>query len=143
MIGVDTNVLIYAHRAECAEHKIALGILKGLTEGKALWALTWATLYEFIRVVTHPRVFSPPTATSECLSVVQALAESPSLRILGEGPDHLSIMLETLKQADARGNLAFDAHIAALFKEHGVKEIISNDGDFHRFKSLKVNNPFR
>ena len=44
---------------------------------------------------------------------------------------------------EAAGNLAFDAHIAALCIEHGVTELWTLDRDFARFPGLKIANPFR
>jgi hypothetical protein len=40
------------------------------------------------------------------------------------------------------GNLAHDAHIAALVMEHGVSELWTADRDFARFPGIPVRNPF-
>jgi hypothetical protein len=40
------------------------------------------------------------------------------------------------------GNLAHDAHIAALIVEHGVDELWTADRDFARFPGVRVRNPF-
>jgi hypothetical protein len=42
----------------------------------------------------------------------------------------------------ATGNLAHDAHIAALVLEHGVRELWTTDADFSRFPGLRTRNPF-
>jgi len=42
------------------------------------------------------------------------------------------------RDAEATGNLVFDAQIAALCAEHGVNDILTNDSDFWRFKGLRV-----
>jgi hypothetical protein len=42
----------------------------------------------------------------------------------------------------ASGNLAHDAHIAALLREHGVREFWTTDKDFHRFPGIAIRNPF-
>ena len=55
MIAVDTNLLVYAHRADAAEHAAALPVLRGLAEGRARWALPWPCIHEFIAIVTHSR----------------------------------------------------------------------------------------
>ena len=41
-----------------------------------------------------------------------------------------------------RGNLVPDAHIAAILLSHGVKEIVTNDSDFHRFQYLTHSQSF-
>jgi len=41
-------------------------------------------------------------------------------------------------QADARGNLVFDAQIVALCKEYGIRDLLSEDRDFTRFKEITL-----
>jgi predicted nucleic acid-binding protein len=41
------------------------------------------------------------------------------------------------ESAAVRGNLAFDAQIAAVCFEHGVHELVTSDRDFARFSSLR------
>lgn len=37
MIAVDTNILVYAHRAEAPLHSQAMACLRGLAEGAQPW----------------------------------------------------------------------------------------------------------
>jgi hypothetical protein len=101
-----------------------------------------ACAYEFLRVVTHPRVFDPPTPLDAALDGLESLLESPSLTMIGEGPVHASHMLTAVAGGQAVGNLAHDAHIAALVIEHGARELWTTDRDFSRFPGLSVLNPF-
>ncbi len=142
MIAVDTNVLIYARRAESPNHGAARALLAGLAEGSAPWALPWPVVYEFVRVVTHPRVFDPPSPLDAVLRDLESLLASPSLTLLGEGPGHVRQMGEQLRGGSASGNLAHDAHIAALIVEHGVSELLTADRDFARFPGVRARNPF-
>ena len=61
MIAIDTNILVYAHREELPLHRKARARLVGLAEGFEPWALPVFCLGEFLRVVTHPKVFDPPS----------------------------------------------------------------------------------
>ena len=61
MQAIDTNVLVYARRVEPQQHEAALRLLRALATGSEPWVLPWPCIYEFLRVVTHPRVFFPPT----------------------------------------------------------------------------------
>jgi predicted nucleic acid-binding protein len=63
--------------------------------------------------------------------------------MLGEGPQHRSLMRRMLLEGNATGNLAHDAHIAALLLEHGVTEILTADRDLNRFPGIKAVDPFR
>lgn len=49
------------------------------------------------------------------------------------GPGFLELLVETARQANACGNLMFDAQIAALCLEHGIDTVLTNDRDFSRF----------
>jgi toxin-antitoxin system PIN domain toxin len=141
VIAIDTNILVYARREESAHHVAARKLLTRLAEGDEPWALPWPCVYEFLRVVTHARVFDPPTRLEAALEDLESLLDSPSLAMLGEGPVHASHMRSTLAAGRATGNLAHDAHIAALVIEHGVRELWTTDADFSRFPGLTVRNP--
>lgn len=143
MIAVDTNILVYARREEAPFHREARRLLGRLAEGRAPWALAWPCVYEFLRVVTHHRVFQPPTPLDRAVEDLDSLFDSPSLTLLGEGPSHAGHLRATISAAEATGNLVHDAHIAALLREHGVRELLTVDRDFARFPGLKVRNPFR
>lgn len=139
MIAVDTNVLIHAHREEMAKHRAAFHLIRKLAEGHSLWGIPIFCLGEFLRVVTHHRVFSPPSSLDEALAALQHLQESPNLRVLLPGEHFWPLFDQTLKESNATGNLVFDAQIAALCLEHGVTSLISEDRDFTRFHGLSVN----
>lgn len=142
MIALDTNILLHARREELAHHAAARALLGDLAEGHEPWALPWPCVYEFLRVVTHPRVFAPPTDLDTALDDLDSLLTSPSLVLLGEGVTHRSHLRRTVEAGRAIGNLAHDAHIAALALEHGVTELWTLDRDFARFPGLQTRNPF-
>lgn len=142
MIALDTNILVYARRKESVHHRGAVSLLKQLAEGDEPWAVPWPCIYEFLRVVTHPRIFDPPTELDAALDELESLFESPSLVLLREGPNHVDHMLENLDAGHATGNLVYDARIAALCIEHGVRELLTTDRDFARFPGLVFRNPF-
>jgi uncharacterized protein len=138
LIAVDTNVLIYAHRGRFAEHARALAWLKHLAEGALPWAIPVFCLGEFVRVVTHPKVLNPPSTLKQAFSALDALLQSPSLRILNPGALFPALLQRAADQADARGNLAFDAQIAAVCREQGVSRLLTADRDFTRFPELTL-----
>jgi len=142
MKAVDTNVLVYAEIVSLPNHQTAKALLKKLVEGPERWAIPWPCVYEFLRVVTHPRVFHPPVPLEVARRDLNAVLGSPALFLLSETARHGEILNQLLEVSGATGNLVHDAHIAALCLEHGVSELITGDRDFHRFKSIKISNPF-
>ena len=138
MIAVDTNVLIYAHRLETEFHAAATVELVRLAEGTEPWALPVFCLTEFLRVVTHRRVFNPPSTISQAMDFIDGIVAAPTCHVALPGAEFLRHLETTVRRADARGNLMFDAQIAALCREHGIAEILTNDRDFERFDELRV-----
>ena len=142
MRAVDTNVLVVAASEASPHHEIAQDLLRILSEDSRPWAIPWPCIYEFLRVVTHPRVLRPPIPMKTALKGLGGLTSSPSLRLLHETPRHEEVMRGVLDESAATGNLVHDAHIVALCLEHGVREIVTGDRDFARFPGLTILNPF-
>lgn len=138
MIAVDTNVLIYAHRGEVPLHAVALAKLRSVAEDGLPWALPVFCIGEFVRVVTHARVFSPPTELEVAFDFLERLLASPGARLLVPSASFASVFGKTCRQAGARGNLAFDAQIVALCREQGVDRILTEDRDFARFPEIEA-----
>jgi uncharacterized protein len=137
MIAVDTNILLYADREETPQHRAALRAIRRLAEGHEAWAIPIQCVGEFLRVVSHDRVFQPPTLIGEALASIESLLASPSARVLVPGGRYLRILREVIERADVRGNLVFDAQIAAVCLEHGATTLLTEDRDFTRFQGLK------
>lgn len=141
MIAVDTNILVYAHREDSEWHSAAYARVLELAEGRGAWAMPWPCLHEFLAIVTHPKIFVPPTPLSTAIDQVEAWLESPSLQLLVESDRHWVQLRGLLLGGKIAGPKVHDARIAALCVEHGVKELWSADRDFGRFSNLTVVNP--
>ena len=142
MRALDTNILVFAEVRNSPHHERAHAILRECAHGSAAWALPWPCIYEFLRVITHARIFHPPVSVDVALADLRAILRSPSLILLTETPDHADVMEKIVRSSAASGNLIHDAHIAALCIEHGVTELVTGDRDFHRFEGLEVFDPF-
>ncbi|MGB7220554.1 MAG: TA system VapC family ribonuclease toxin [Vicinamibacterales bacterium] len=140
-MAVDTNILVYAHRADSQWHTRADQVVADLAEGRAPWAIPWPCLFEFYAIATHPRIYSPPTPPADARAQIGNWLESPSLVLLSEGDGFWNTFDEVLKKANVSGGAVHDARIAALCLRHGVKTLLSADRDFSRFPDLKTKNP--
>jgi toxin-antitoxin system PIN domain toxin len=141
MIALDTNLLVFAHRQDSPFHAQALQCVRQLAHARATWAIPWPCIHEFLAIVTHPRIYNPPTPLSRALDQVEAWLEAPSVALLAESDRHWEHLKELLERGRIAGPQVHDARIAALCEQHGVQELWSADRDFGRFRSLKVRNP--
>ena len=141
MIAVDSNILVYSVREDSPWHRVALACVRNLAEGGAAWAIAWPCLHEFLAVVTHPRIYRPPTSTPDAIHQVDYWMESPTLRLLGEDAGYWEHLKSTLTTAKAVGPLVHDARVAAICRNAGVGEIWTADRDYSRFPGILARNP--
>lgn len=142
MIALDANLLIYARRSEAAEHAAALAVLTGLSEGDRPWAIPWLCALQYLRVVTHGRIYSPPTPLDDAVEDLERLIACPTLSMLGPGPAHLSHLRRLVLEGRASGSRVYDAEVAALCIEHGA-ELLTHDRGFRSFPGLRWRDPIR
>jgi uncharacterized protein len=141
MIAVDTNILVYAHREDAPFHKKAYACIAVLAEGRSSWAIPWPCIHEFFSIVTHAKIYNPPSPISCAVDQIGAWLESPSLVLLSETADHWDYLKNLILAAQVNGPMVHDARIAAICMKSGVSELLTADRDFGRFKHLNTRNP--
>lgn len=141
MIAVDTNILVYAHRADTEWHAAAASAVRTLAEGRAAWAIPWPCVHEFLSIVSNPKVFKHPTPPEAAVDQISAWIESPGLSLLSEGAGYWNALAPLILRAKVRGGAVHDACIAAICLENGISELWTADRDFSRFAELKARNP--
>lgn len=142
MVVVDTNVLVYAADADSPFHAACRDWLERQRGRADAWYTTWAILYEFLRVTTHPRVMQRPWSAEAAWGFIAALLASPGLAVLVPTQRHAEIAAQVIAELPhLAGNLFHDAHTAVLMREHGIRRIVTRDTDFHRFPFLEPIDP--
>ncbi len=141
MIAVDTNVLVYAHRQDCQFHLAAAGAIRQLAEGMNTWAIPWPCVHEFLAIVTHPRIYDPPSTIDQATGQVDAWLAAPTLHPIGETVEYWPTLRQLIVDGKVTGPLVHDARVAAICRIHGITELWSADRDFSRFAGLEVHNP--
>lgn len=139
---VDVNVLVYAFREDAPGHADYRAWLDALVASDEAYAVADQVLAGFLRVVTHPRVFHPPTPLEPALGFVQAFRTRPNAVRIAPEARHWDIFVRLCRDTDARGNLVPDAWLAALAIEAGC-EFITSDRDYARFPALRWRHPLR
>lgn len=134
----DVNVLIYAHREDAPEHDRYAAWLKTLTAADEPFAMSEVVLASFLRIVTNPKIFDPPTPMGTAIAFCQRLIDWPRAVMVVPSRLHWEIFVRLC--ANIVGPLVTDAYLAALAIEHGC-ELITTDSDFARFQGLRWRHP--
>ncbi len=140
MILPDVNVLVYAYREDASRHRAYREWLEETVNGDEAYGLSDLVLSGFLRVVTHGRVFSPPSPIGHALEFAGALRDHPHCVRVTAGPRHWEIFARLCREVGVKGNLVPDAYLAALAIESG-SEWITTDRDYSRFPGLRWRHP--
>lgn len=133
----DTNVLLAAVNEDAPGHRVAREWMTESLSGVEPTGFAWLALVGFVRIATKAPVFARPLSVSEALDLVDEWLARPNAAVLHPGERHAGILRELLTPAGTVGNLASDAHLAAIAIEHGAK-LATFDSDFHRFAELRL-----
>ena len=140
MILPDVNVLVYAHRADAPGHAVYRDWLEALLNSDQAYGYSDLVLSGFLRVVTHPRVFNPPSDLASALAFAEAIRSQPNAVSITPGERHWLIFKQLCETAGVKGNLIPDAYLAAMAIESG-SEWVTTDRDYSRFPGLKWRHP--
>jgi toxin-antitoxin system PIN domain toxin len=139
---LDANVLLYASDEASAYHDAARSFLDGVASTDDLVYLFWPTVMAYLRVATHAAIFERPLSPEAAVANVDRLLDLPQVQTAGEHDRFWRSYRRVAGEADARGNLVPDAHLAALMHENGVRTIWTHDRDFRRFGDIETRDPF-
>jgi len=137
---LDVNVLVYAHREDAPRHSDYRNWLQQLLSGPEPFGVADLVLSGFLRIVTHPGIFDPPTDPELALRFVQTIREAAEPVLIGPGPGHWSIFTRLVRESGCRGNLIPDAFLAAIAIESGCTWI-TTDRYYSRFNGLDWRHP--
>jgi toxin-antitoxin system PIN domain toxin len=133
-------VLVYAFHEGAPDHQRYREWLQAAIIADEPLGVSELVLSGFVRVSTHPRIFSSPAPVADALAFAQALWAQSNTVIVAPGERHWDIFDRLCRDAGARGNLIADAYLAALAIESGC-EWITTDRDFSRFPGLRWRHP--
>jgi len=140
MLLFDVNVLVYAHREDAPQHEAYRESLERLINSDEAYGMADLVLSGFLRIVTHRRIFKPPSDMVTALAFVRQVRDRPNCVSIAPGPRHWTIFTRLCEKAGVKGNLVPDAYFAALAIESG-SEWITTDRDFSRFPGLRWRHP--
>jgi predicted nucleic acid-binding protein len=141
VIAVDTNLLVYAHRAGCPEHEAAQRAIEAAANDSYGWGIPSPCLFEFWSVVTHPSSIGGGTAPATARHFIDALIETAGASILPPPPSVAPRSLQIAEQLDIRGPRIFDLQIGLVALDAGVTEIWTHDAGFVGLPGLTIRDP--
>jgi uncharacterized protein len=139
--AIDVNILLYASDTDSPMHDRASNFLRQCVSGREVFCLAWVSLMSYLRMATHPAIFSRPLAHEEAARNIEALLAVPHCRVISEEERFWDRYRQVSQDLPIRGNLVPDAHLAALLSQHGVVTLYTHDRDFRRFDFLDVRDP--
>ncbi len=140
MILVDANLLIYAMDADAPNHGRARKWLEDTLSGTTALGLPWTVILAFLRLTTRPGILVRPLRPDAALQFIDEWLRQPYVEAVGPGENHWAVLRNLLQATGTAGNLASDAHVAALAIERG-STVYSTDNDFKRFPGINHINP--
>ena len=140
MICVDTNILVYAHRADFPEHGDYRRLLERLANDDEPLGVPDLVLSGFVRTITNRRIFREPANADAAWEAVDELLASPAVMRLRAGERHWALFRQLAEDIDARGNDVPDAYLAAYAVENNATWL-SADRGFARFDRLRWRHP--
>lgn len=139
MILCDINLLVYATVRSMPQHRAAAKWLAARLSDEVPLALSHPTIFGFIRITTHRKIFENPRTVADAVGDLEGWLAAGAI-VVTPGPRHLEFAFRLLRELGTAGNLTTDVQLAALAMEHQA-ELHSADADFSRFKGLRWVNP--
>ncbi|MGH7867318.1 MAG: type II toxin-antitoxin system VapC family toxin [Candidatus Dormibacteraceae bacterium] len=137
---LDVNILVSAYRSDHANYPITAPWLKALLESNEPFGMPKVVQWSFLRITTHPRIYSIPTPPDKAMEFINILGSEPGHIAMEAGPFHMEHLTRLCQESDVSGDLFPDAILAAIAVEHGA-EVISFDRDFARFPGVRWSKP--
>jgi uncharacterized protein len=140
VIAIDTNLLIYAHRSGCEEHKAARRAIEEASRDPNGWGLALASAVEFWSVVTHRASLGGPSKASQARGFLEALMEAGAGLWMPRAGfwERFARLAEDLH---IQGPRIFDLQIALTAFDNGASEIWTHDRHFMGFPGIRVHDP--
>ncbi len=140
MILPDANLLLYACDQSSPFHPKAAEWCENIMCSSSPVILLPVVVFGFVRISTHPRIFTDPLSVAEASAHVRSWLSRKQVRLHDMLPEDVEAALTLLESAGTAGNLTTDAQIAAVARRLDA-EVHTADLDFGRFAGVRFINP--
>ena len=138
MIGIDTNLLVYAHRRSLAEHRAAQRAIERASNDARGWGISIQTVAEFWSVVTHPSAVGGPSSPERARAFLASLREEGGMQIWSPGVGFDDRLVQLASDLAVLGPRIFDLQIALTAFDHGAAELWTHDVGFVKLPGLRL-----
>jgi toxin-antitoxin system PIN domain toxin len=142
MIAIDTNLLVYAHRAATPEHRAARGAIESALNAPGGCGITLPSVAEFFSLVTHPTASGRPSPPRAAVDFLASLREG-GVEDLGPGPAFAARLVQMAADLGVKGARIFDVQIGLCALDGGATEIWTHDGGFVKIPGLVIRDPLK
>jgi len=133
MIGLDTNILVYAFdKAYPKKREICKKIINDIFNGKKVGAVTNQILAEFASAVT--KKIEKPLKKDDAIAIIGAIYFSENWKVFNYSG-------KTVLEALRLNKPFWDSLIIETLKENNVQEIVTENSKDFENNGLKVFNP--
>ena len=142
-LGLDTNVLVYAHVAALPEHPAVRGFLAAqLARREVTLVITPSVLHEFLHVVTDPRRFEPSVSMADAAALARLYLGRANVLCVPTDAEALAEALVLVERHRLGRKRLADSLLAATLVRHGVRDLVTCDrSDFEAFTALRLIDP--
>ena len=142
MIAVDTNLLVYAHRARTPEHVRARKAIERAAAADQGWGMAAASVTEVWAIATHPASEGRPSTPAQAAAFVRALVQAGA-EVWLPGPGFGDRLLQLATDLGVIGVRVFDLQIALAAFESGATDLWTHDAGFVKIPGLRLHDPLK
>ena len=136
MIGVDSNIIVYALNSDLPEHKECVELLENVAMGKEIIAIPSIVFMESYHALVYAYKFDHLEVKNRLITIV----DSDNIVIFNISTSTILYAFEIAGQYNIGGR---DALITACLLENNVKKIYSHDHDFEVINEIKRMDPVK
>jgi len=105
MILPDVNVLVYAHREDAHDHQAYRGWLESVVKADSAFGLSDLVVSGFVRIVTHPQIFMPPSPLAKAMRFARGAPEPAEPCCSDSGSRSLADLPPPVRRGGREGQL--------------------------------------
>jgi toxin-antitoxin system PIN domain toxin len=140
--SLDTNILLYALNADCAEHTRARMLVESTLSEPDRWIVADQVYFELYRLLRNPSVLSAPLSASDAAHTIEWYRSRSGWLHCAYDAGLMERVTSAWAVESFEARATFDLVLAVTLAANGVREFYTrNADDFVPFGLFTVRNP--